>query len=116
MVLALLPVNKYLLTTSFANLGCLTALVLDVELEIFFFQSKSTPLRALYQSVTSASRFMLHCWLVRTDIAATVMEASEFEVKEICLDESVHLSELNCFVALALLWARVVLFSPRSNA
>ena len=116
MVLALLSVDKYLLATSLANLGSLTALVLDVELEIFFFQSKATPLRALDQSVTAASSFMFHRWLVRADIAATVMEAFEFEIEEISRNEPVHLSELNCFVALALLWARVVLFSPRSNA
>ena len=104
-VLALLSVNKYLLATSLANLGSLTALVLDVELEVFFFQSKTTPLRALDQPVTSASRFMFHCWLVRADVAAAVMEAFEFEIEEIGLNESVHLSEVNCLVALALLWA-----------
>ena len=113
---AFFTVGVNLLTARFASFECLTALIFDVELDIFLFNSKPASLRALHQSVTTTGNFVFHSWLVCTNITATFVEAFEFKIVQVLLNKSMHLSELYSFVTLTFLGARIVLFSPRGNA
>lgn len=116
MRLSFLSVFVNFLIALFTYFGSLRALILEMKFEILWFQTKSASLWTLNKSIATARYSMLNGCFISAYILASLIWTFEFEIMEILLDKPMNLSELNCFVSLAFFWARLIFFSPRSNA